>query len=53
MTKTDAKVLGSPLYMAPEQMRSLRAVDGPHRYLGARVILYEMLAACRRSTVRA
>ena len=44
MTKTDAKVLGSPLYMAPEQMRSLRIVDARADIWALGVILYELLA---------
>jgi serine/threonine-protein kinase len=42
LTKTNA-VLGSPLYMAPEQMRSLRKVDARTDEWGLGSILYEML----------
>ena len=44
LTKTGAKVLGSPLYMAPEQMRSLRTVDARADIWALGVILYELLA---------
>ena len=44
MTKTNSAVLGSPLYMAPEQMRSLRGVDARTDIWSLGVILHEMLA---------
>jgi serine/threonine-protein kinase len=42
MTKTRA-VMGSPLYMAPEQMRSARRVDGRADIWGLGTLLYTML----------
>jgi serine/threonine-protein kinase len=42
MTKT-ATVMGSPLYMCPEQMQSARAVDGRADIWALGVILHEML----------
>ena len=44
VTKTNSAVLGSPLYMAPEQMRSLRGVDARTDISSLGVILYELLA---------
>jgi serine/threonine-protein kinase len=42
MTKTSA-VMGSPMYMAPEQMRSARKVDARADIWGLGVLLYTML----------
>jgi serine/threonine protein kinase len=42
LTHTSA-MLGSPLYMAPEQMRSARTVDGRADIWALGVILYELL----------
>jgi eukaryotic-like serine/threonine-protein kinase len=42
LTKT-ASVMGSPLYMAPEQMRSTRTVDARADIWALGVILYELL----------
>jgi len=42
MTKTGA-LLGSPLYMSPEQMRSLKTVDARTDIWALGVILYELL----------
>jgi serine/threonine protein kinase len=42
LTRTRS-TLGSPLYMAPEQMRSTRAVDGRADIWALGVILYELL----------
>jgi serine/threonine-protein kinase len=45
MNLTDsATVLGSPLYMSPEQMRSARSVDARSDIWALGVILYELLA---------
>lgn len=45
MSLTDsATVLGSPLYMSPEQMRSARSVDARSDIWALGVILYELLA---------
>jgi len=44
VTKTNSAVLGSPLYMAPEQMRSLRNVDARTDIWSLGVIIHEMLA---------
>ena len=43
LTKT-ASVMGSPLYMAPEQMRSTRSVDARADIWALGVILYELLS---------
>ena len=43
MTSTQA-LMGSPLYMAPEQMRSSKNVDARADIWSMGVILYEMLA---------
>jgi serine/threonine-protein kinase len=43
LTKTNANVMGSPLYMSPEQMRSLRDVDQRSDIWALGVILYELL----------
>jgi len=43
LTKT-ASVMGSPLYMSPEQMRSTRNVDARADIWALGVILYELLA---------
>jgi serine/threonine-protein kinase len=43
MTQTGA-VMGSPLYMSPEQMRSARSVDARSDIWAIGVILYELLA---------
>jgi serine/threonine-protein kinase len=43
LTKT-ASVMGSPLYMAPEQMRSTRNVDARADIWALGVILYELLS---------
>jgi eukaryotic-like serine/threonine-protein kinase len=43
MTSTQA-LMGSPLYMAPEQMRSSKSVDARADIWSMGVILYEMLA---------
>jgi serine/threonine-protein kinase len=42
MTKTSA-VMGSPMYMAPEQMRSARRVDARADIWGLGILLYTML----------
>jgi eukaryotic-like serine/threonine-protein kinase len=42
LTKTSA-VMGSPLYMSPEQMRSARGVDGRADVWALGVILYELI----------
>ena len=44
MTKTGA-LLGSPLYMSPEQMRSLKTVDARTDIWAIGVILFELLTA--------
>ncbi|WP_437299858.1 serine/threonine-protein kinase [Sorangium sp. So ce426] len=44
LTKT-AMVLGSPLYMAPEQMRSARSVDARADIWSLGAILYQLLTA--------
>jgi serine/threonine-protein kinase len=44
MTKTSA-VMGSPLYMSPEQMRSSKEVDSRTDIWALGVILFELLAA--------
>ncbi|WP_437970720.1 protein kinase [Sorangium sp. So ce260] len=44
LTKT-AMVLGSPLYMAPEQMRSARSVDARADIWSMGAILYQLLTA--------
>jgi len=44
LTKT-AALLGSPLYMAPEQLRSVKDLDGRTDVWGIGVILYELLTA--------
>jgi serine/threonine-protein kinase len=44
MTRTRA-IMGSPLYMSPEQMTSTRDVDGRTDIWALGVILYELLAA--------
>ena len=43
LTKT-ASVMGSPLYMAPEQMRSTRSVDARADIWALGVILYELVS---------
>jgi len=43
LTKTSA-VMGSPMYMAPEQMRSTRTVDARADVWALGVILYELLS---------
>ncbi|MEO8179275.1 MAG: serine/threonine-protein kinase [Deltaproteobacteria bacterium] len=43
MTST-AAVMGSPLYMSPEQMRSTRNVDGRSDIWALGIILYELVA---------
>jgi serine/threonine protein kinase len=43
LTKTSS-VMGSPLYMAPEQMRSTRSVDARADVWALGVILYELLS---------
>ena len=43
MTKTSA-LMGSPLYMSPEQMTSVRDVDGRSDIWSLGVVLYELLA---------
>src|SRR5262249_57023524 len=43
MTRTRA-IMGSPLYMSPEQMTSTRDVDGRTDIWALGVILYELLA---------
>ncbi|MBX3229071.1 MAG: protein kinase [Labilithrix sp.] len=43
VTKTNSAVLGSPLYMAPEQMRSLRDVDARTDIWALGVIIHELL----------
>jgi serine/threonine-protein kinase len=44
MTKTHA-IIGSPLYMSPEQMQSSRDVDGRSDIWAVGTILFELLAA--------
>jgi serine/threonine-protein kinase len=44
MTKTHA-IIGSPLYMSPEQMQSSRDVDGRSDIWAVGIILFELLAA--------
>ena len=44
LTKSTA-VLGSPLYMAPEQLRSMRDLDGRTDIWALGVILYELVTA--------
>lgn len=43
LTKTSG-MMGSPLYMAPEQMRAARSVDGRADIWALGVILYELIA---------
>ena len=43
LTSTDA-VLGSPRYMSPEQLRSMKAVDAKSDVWALGVILYELIA---------
>ncbi len=43
MTRTSAK-MGTPLYMSPEQMTSVRDVDGRSDIWALGVILFELIA---------
>ena len=51
MTSTQA-VMGSPLYMSPEQMRSSKDVDARADIWALGTVLYEAIAGSPRSTAR-